>query len=303
MAQDQPLSDRAWRGGSSSSLRGALATPTLPYRDGAAGSDRALCGRWCARHRDRGAAVSPTSPGLVGRWRRRFRASERLDGLKDKPRAGRPRRFPPGASRRGEGARLRAAGQPRVPLGRFSRAELHRLVVERGLSEASASTIWRWLHDDAFKPWQHRCWIFPRDPDFAAKAGRVLDLYERRSSRSGACAPTSTSSVPMRSPSSRRSAAATQTVARRLRGARRWSSSSTTRRYAGLPGGPGRSPRQLFDRCRSQDRDRAVRASGRAGHDQRAVRLSAPRLLDHRQRLIARGKASIAGMRPPCQCG
>jgi hypothetical protein len=67
-----------------------------------------------------------------------------------------------------------------LPLGRFSRAELHRLVVERGLSEASASTIWRWLHDDALKPWQQRSWIFVRDPHFAAKAGRVLDLYQRR---------------------------------------------------------------------------------------------------------------------------
>jgi hypothetical protein len=43
----------------------------------------------------------------------------------------------------------------------------------------SASTIRRWLTRDAIKPWQHRCWIFPRDPDFAAKAGRVLDLYAR----------------------------------------------------------------------------------------------------------------------------
>jgi hypothetical protein len=67
-----------------------------------------------------------------------------------------------------------------LPLSRFSRAELHRLVVERGLSEASASTIWRWLHDDALKPWQQRSWIFVRDPQFAAKAGRVLDLYGRR---------------------------------------------------------------------------------------------------------------------------
>jgi hypothetical protein len=67
-----------------------------------------------------------------------------------------------------------------LPLGRFSRTELHRLVVERGLSEASASTIWRWLHDDALKPWQQRSWIFVRDPDFARKAGRVLDLYQRR---------------------------------------------------------------------------------------------------------------------------
>jgi hypothetical protein len=67
-----------------------------------------------------------------------------------------------------------------LPLGRFSRTELHRLVIERGLSDASASTIWRWLHDDALKPWQQRSWIFIRDPDFAVKAGRVLDLYQRR---------------------------------------------------------------------------------------------------------------------------
>ena len=66
-----------------------------------------------------------------------------------------------------------------LPLSRFSRAELHRLVIERGVSEASASTIWRWLHEDAIKPWQTRSWIFPRDPEFAVKAGRVLDLYAR----------------------------------------------------------------------------------------------------------------------------
>ena len=67
-----------------------------------------------------------------------------------------------------------------VPLSRFSRAELHRFVVERGVSEASASTIGRWLAEDAIKPWQYRSWIFPRDPDFLEKAGRVLDLYQGR---------------------------------------------------------------------------------------------------------------------------
>jgi hypothetical protein len=66
-----------------------------------------------------------------------------------------------------------------LPLSRFSRAELHRLVIERGVTEASASTIWRWLHEDAIKPWQTRSWIFPRDPAFAEKAGRALDLYAR----------------------------------------------------------------------------------------------------------------------------
>ncbi len=67
-----------------------------------------------------------------------------------------------------------------VPLSRFSRSELHRFVIERGVSEASASTIGRWLSEDAIKPWQHRSWIFPRDPDFLEKASRVLDLYEGR---------------------------------------------------------------------------------------------------------------------------
>jgi hypothetical protein len=66
------------------------------------------------------------------------------------------------------------------PLGRFSRTELHRLVIEQGVTDASASTIWRWLHDRSLKPWQQRSWIFPRDPDFQPKAGRVLDLYARR---------------------------------------------------------------------------------------------------------------------------
>ena len=66
------------------------------------------------------------------------------------------------------------------PLGRFSRTELHRLVIEQGVTEASATTIWRWLHDRSIKPCQQRSWIFPRDPDFQPKAGRVLDLYARR---------------------------------------------------------------------------------------------------------------------------
>jgi len=41
-------------------------------------------------------------------------------------------------------------------------------------------TVWRWLSEDAIKPWQHRSWIFPRDPQFTAKAGRILDLYSGR---------------------------------------------------------------------------------------------------------------------------
>jgi hypothetical protein len=50
-----------------------------------------------------------TAAEVVGRWRKRF-FEERLAGLEDRERAGRPRRFPPGAGGRGEGARVRVAG-------------------------------------------------------------------------------------------------------------------------------------------------------------------------------------------------
>lgn len=67
-----------------------------------------------------------------------------------------------------------------VALSRRSAADVHRLVIERGISEASPSTILRWLAQDVIKPWQHRSWIFPTDPLFLEKAGPVLDLYQGR---------------------------------------------------------------------------------------------------------------------------
>ncbi len=67
-----------------------------------------------------------------------------------------------------------------VPLSRWSAPEIARYVCRSGLvATLSGSTVWRWLHEDAIKPWQHRSWIFPRDSQFAEKAGRILDLYQR----------------------------------------------------------------------------------------------------------------------------
>lgn len=66
-----------------------------------------------------------------------------------------------------------------IPLSRFSIAELKREAVERGIvASISNTTLWRWLSEDAIRPWRVRSWIFPRDPDFVSKAGRVLDLYQ-----------------------------------------------------------------------------------------------------------------------------
>jgi hypothetical protein len=68
-----------------------------------------------------------------------------------------------------------------VPLSRLHVPDIAAQVVEQGIAASiSGSTIWRWLAADAIRPWSHRSWIFPRDPAFAAKAGRVLDLYHRR---------------------------------------------------------------------------------------------------------------------------
>jgi transposase len=64
------------------------------------------------------AARLDTSAGLVGRWRRRF-FEERLEGLRDRPRAGRPPRFPPGAEVKAIGCELPATCG--LPLSRFSR--------------------------------------------------------------------------------------------------------------------------------------------------------------------------------------
>src|ERR1019366_8400974 len=68
-----------------------------------------------------------------------------------------------------------------LPLSRWSTDDLVRQIRQSGLvASISGSTLWRWLHEDAIRPWYHRSWIFPRDPEFAVKAGRVLDLYARQ---------------------------------------------------------------------------------------------------------------------------
>jgi len=68
-----------------------------------------------------------------------------------------------------------------VALSRWSSTELAREAVARGIVERiSGVTVWRWLSADAIRPWNYRSWIFPRDPQFKHKAGRILDLYEGR---------------------------------------------------------------------------------------------------------------------------
>jgi transposase len=120
------------------------------------------------------------SVDTVRKWRRRF-AAERLAGLRDRARSGRPRVFSAVQVAQVKALACEPPGRHDLPLARWSAAELARAAAGQGIVDAvSASTTRRWLAEDVIKPWRYRSWIFPRDPDFAAKAARVLDLYQRR---------------------------------------------------------------------------------------------------------------------------
>ncbi len=115
----------------------------------------------------------------VRKWRARF-CARGLPGLVDRPRPGRRRTFPKTAEAEVKALACELPAESDVPLARWSYTELAAAAVTRGVIETiSPSTVGRWLRADAIRPWRHRSWIFPRDPDFAAKAARVLDLYDR----------------------------------------------------------------------------------------------------------------------------
>ena len=58
-------------------------------------------------------------------------------------------------------------------------AEIRQEVLRQGfIAQISGVTLWRWLSQDAIRPWRYRSWIFPRDPQFLEKASPILDLYQ-----------------------------------------------------------------------------------------------------------------------------
>ncbi len=120
-----------------------------------------------------------TTDDTVRKWRARF-CARGLPGLADRPRPGRRRTFAKTAQAQVKALACELPAQTGVPLSRWSHAELAAEAVTRGVVDAiSPSTVGRWLRADAIRPWRFRSWIFPRDPHFAAKAARVLDLYDR----------------------------------------------------------------------------------------------------------------------------
>ncbi|WP_435260580.1 helix-turn-helix domain-containing protein [Streptomyces sp. 1222.5] len=115
----------------------------------------------------------------VRTWRGRF-ADGGLPALTDRKRSGRPARFTPVQVAEAKTLACQLPAETGVPLARWSSPELATELTARGITDTvSASTVRRWLRQEALKPWQYRSWIFIRDPDFRTKAARVMDLYAR----------------------------------------------------------------------------------------------------------------------------
>ena len=114
------------------------------------------------------------------KWRHRF-TELGLVGLVDRRRSGRPSSFTAVQVAAVKALACEPPALHGLSLTRWSSAELAKTAVaQRIMATVSASTVRRWLAKEALQPWRQQCWIFPRDPDFEAKAGRVLVLYNRR---------------------------------------------------------------------------------------------------------------------------
>jgi transposase len=113
------------------------------------------------------AAGERVSEATVGKWRRRF-VRDRLDGLVDEPRPGRPRTITDGQVDAVIARTLESEPKDATHWSTRSMAS------ELGLSQTAVSRIWR-----AFGLQPHRAETFKlsRDPQFVAKVRDVVALY------------------------------------------------------------------------------------------------------------------------------
>ena len=111
----------------------------------------------------------------VHRWRHRWACGN--FSLADQAGRGASPPFPPRDRAIVKAIACEAVCQTKLPLSRLSTADLADRASRDLDRSISPSTVWRILDADAIKPWRYQYWIFPRDPKFSEKAGRVLDLY------------------------------------------------------------------------------------------------------------------------------
>jgi len=133
-----------------------------------------------ARGRDnaRIAADLAVSVDTVRKWRGRF-AARGLAGLADLPRPGRPRRISELTRAAVVALACQLPAATGVPLSRWTGPELLAEITRAGAAQdLSVSSVLRILAEHPDGPWQYQSWIRPRDPDFAARASVILNLYQ-----------------------------------------------------------------------------------------------------------------------------
>jgi transposase len=106
--------------------------------------------------------------GVVSKWRVRF-AKDRLAGLADAPRSGKPRTYGANADRR-----ILAALDRPPPQG-FARWTAPLIAQELG--DVSDQYVWRFLRAQGIDLAGRRSWCLTTDPEFAAKAADIVGLY------------------------------------------------------------------------------------------------------------------------------
>ena len=123
------------------------------------------------------AALIDAHRNTVSKWRRWWATGD--FHLADEPRSGRPPEFTPIQIAEIKAVACELPCTLGLPFSRLSLSELQRHVIEQEIVPTiSIGTLWSLLAKDAIRPWNHHSWLFPRDAQFAEKAGPILDLYQ-----------------------------------------------------------------------------------------------------------------------------
>ena len=127
-----------------------------------------VMGCLAGKRNDEIAAELDIRPGTVGVWRRRF-AAEGLKGLRDRPRPGKPPRYPVTELRN---RLLKQIEQP--PPAGLATWDGGSLAKALGVSD---DAIWRLLRQEGIQLQRHRSWCVSTDPQFAVKSADVIGMY------------------------------------------------------------------------------------------------------------------------------
>ena len=107
-------------------------------------------------------------PYIVSKWRKRF-AADRLAGLQDAPRTGKPRTYTAETEKR-----ILAKLDESPPRGY---SQWNGPLLAHSLGDVSRDQVWRVMRTHGIQMQRRRCWCVSTDPEFAPKAADIVGLY------------------------------------------------------------------------------------------------------------------------------